>query len=130
MNFTNRFDMVNDFQYITGSERKWTYGITTKMYFLMERILTKLVNFISKWKTKQSKSLHKSREKIYNHTTKIHIKATQLLVMATIFSAKIATKAHAPRSVYQWDTYSGLIVIDNKCSACMLNFPTVFYEDL
>ena len=30
INLANMFDMVNDFQYIPRSERKWTYGMITK----------------------------------------------------------------------------------------------------
>ena len=39
--------------------------------------------------------------------------------MTTAFLAKSTLNAHAPRSIHQWDTDSGLIDIDNRCSACM-----------
>ena len=50
--------------------------------------------------------------------------------MTTVFLAKSTVVAHAPRSIPQWDTYSGLIGIDNRCSACMSHMSDDFVGDL
>ena len=43
----------------------------------------------------------------------------KMIAMTTLFITKISTQALTPRSISQWDTDSGLICIDNRCSSCM-----------
>ena len=54
----------------------------------------------------------------------------KIFVMRTVLNDKIITKANAARSIPQRDTDSGLIGIDDRCSACMSHEPAEFVDEL
>ena len=94
------------------------------------KLLTKLVDFPSKWINKKSNSLQKSIRTDKFYTAKIHTRATKLLTITTVIIAKATTIAHVVRSIPQWDTDSGLTVIDNRCSGCMSHISGNFVGEL
>ena len=50
--------------------------------------------------------------------------------MTTVFLTKSTIAAHSPRSIPQWNTDSGLIGIDNRCSTYMSHTSDDFVGDL
>ena len=65
-----------------------------------------------------------------NHAPRGKLKRAHLLMMISVFSARVADTTPLARYVPQWDTDSGIIGIDNRCSGCMSHEAADFTGDL
>ena len=96
----------------------------------IENWLTKLKNFIAKFKTNKQRPTKTVRHKLERTTTHIYVKAMQIFVMTTVFNAEATSSAYNARTDQQWDSDSVMIGIDNRLSACISYGPADFVGDL
>ena len=68
----------------------------------------------TKQKTNKLRPTNILRYKVEKTTKNIHIKAMHILVMTTVFNVESTSSVYTARTVQQWDSDSGIIVIDNR----------------
>ena len=91
----------------------------------------KVKQFHNKVENKQTKTYKYSKaqsRKIYHRY--IYIKAIHILAMTTVFNIESISSSYTVRTVQQWDSDSGMIFIDNRCSTCMSHDSVDFVGDL
>ena len=56
--------------------------------------------------------------------------AAKILALSSVLTANAVETRPGARTIPQWDTDSGLVGIDNRCSGCMSHLPEDFVGDL
>ena len=122
-------NITNDSNYIPKSERRWYHGMTVKLHYLMENIITKgdkMTNKIIKLKYKN----YPKGSRTYNALAKARTRSNTVHAFTTTMANQTSTIKPMARSIPNWDSDSGMIGIDNRCSACMSHIPSDFIGPL
>jgi hypothetical protein len=121
---------ANDTHYVPKSKRMWTYELTARMHRIMEDMLTKLARYTLVYLGPDKSRPHPRLQRLNRHAPSGTMRAAHLLMMASVFTAQAADTIPQARHVPQWDTASGLIGIDNRCSGCMSHEAAEFTGEL
>ena len=121
---------VNDFTYTPNSKRNWMYGMTAILHHKMEYFTVKLDNKTRSWGYHHTKMNQIKQTRVKDTTKHVYKKTSKLMALTTVPTVSLDETKYTARTIPQWDTDSGLVGIDKRCSACLSHDPDDFIGEI